>query len=147
MKSAYFFIIAVFSLFLIQCKTGRQTTNSAAGRTGSANAAASTVETPNSTLALVDYLRRVPGIQVTGSGNNVDIRIRNAVTLGQGESSPLYVIDNIPAGDNYSAVASMIDVNDIKSITVLKDVASTSEYGFQGAHGVILIRLKKGPEK
>jgi TonB-dependent SusC/RagA subfamily outer membrane receptor len=147
MKPAYFFIIAVLPLFLVQCTTGRQTTGTTAGKPGSTSTAASTVEPQNSTLTLIDYLRRVPGIQVTGSGNNADIRIRNAVTLSQGDASPLFVIDNIPVGNNYSQVASMVDVNDIKSITVLKDVASTSAYGLQGANGVIVIALKKGPGK
>ena len=41
-------------------------------------------------------------------------------------------------------ILSMINPNDIESITVLKDAASTSVYGNRGSNGVIVITTKKG---
>ena len=39
---------------------------------------------------------------------------------------------------------SAIDANNIASISVLKDAASTAQYGARGANGVILITTKSG---
>jgi TonB-dependent SusC/RagA subfamily outer membrane receptor len=100
------------------------------------------VYTPYPTLELIDYLKRVPGIQVITTGGSPQVRIRNGISI-VGEQEPLYVIDNIPVGNDYSAAESYVDVNDIRSISVLKDVSSTNRYGFQGANGVIIIHTKK----
>ncbi|HVK96959.1 MAG TPA: carboxypeptidase-like regulatory domain-containing protein, partial [Flavisolibacter sp.] len=65
------------------------------------------------------------------------IRIRGIGTLG--DSNPLIVIDGIPGGN-----MDILNPDDIESISVLKDAASSSIYGVRGANGVILITTKKG---
>ena len=84
----------------------------------------------------------MPGVTVTGAsgvpGNNGGtIRIRGIGTWG--DASPLVVIDGIPGGN-----INILNPNDIESISVLKDAASSSIYGVRGANGVILITTKKG---
>jgi len=103
-------------------------------------------------------LATTPGITfgqaggMPGAGSNVIVRGINSLS---GSSNPLYVIDGVPMGrgsDNSQILTfytsfdpmSLIDPNSIESITVLKDAASTSLYGAQGANGVILITTKKG---
>jgi TonB-dependent SusC/RagA subfamily outer membrane receptor len=100
------------------------------------------INTPYPTLELIDYLKRVPGIQVIMTGGSPQVRIRNGISI-LGEQEPLYVIDNVRIGNDYSAAEAYIDVNDIRSISVLKDVSSTNLYGFQGANGVIIIHTKR----
>ncbi|MEZ4848585.1 MAG: TonB-dependent receptor plug domain-containing protein [Bacteroidia bacterium] len=90
---------------------------------------------------LADYLRRVPGVSVRGTGDRVKVVIRDGIT-SSGTNEPLYVINNVPSGNSYSMVSSMVDVNDIKNISVLKDAASSSIYGYQAQHGVIIIETK-----
>jgi TonB-dependent SusC/RagA subfamily outer membrane receptor len=147
MKQNTLILIFFYWLILSACRVGQPTASP--GNTGgnSKTEAVSNIETPTNTLSLVDYLRREPGIQISGPKNDPIITIRNAVSGGQGETSPLFVIDNRPVGNSYPTVASMIDVNDIKSITILKDVSSTSFYGLQGANGVIIIHTKTGSDK
>lgn len=65
------------------------------------------------------------------------IRIRGIGTLG--DSNPLIVIDGIPGG-----TMDILNPDDIESISVLKDAASSSIYGVRGANGVILVTTKKG---
>ena len=55
-----------------------------------------------------------------------------------GKGNPYVLVDGIPMNMND------IDPNDIESISVLKDVASTSIYGARAAYGVILITTKRG---
>ncbi|UOG75275.1 TonB-dependent receptor [Hymenobacter tibetensis] len=98
---------------------------------------------------------RASGVNITtpnGVLNNAPvIRIRgvNSITLS---SSPLFVIDGIPAfTGNTSAVGSVpnnplsnVNPSDIESIEVLKDASATAIYGSRAAGGVILVTTKKG---
>lgn len=94
---------------------------------------------PNLTLA--DRLRRVSGVRVMGSGSNITVAIRGGQS-SSGGTDPLYVLDNTPIGNSYSQVNSMVDVSDIRNITVLKG-SEASDYGVRGNNGVIVITTKK----
>jgi TonB-linked SusC/RagA family outer membrane protein len=85
---------------------------------------------------------RVAGVQVTNAsgapGSDVRIRIRGANSV-LGNNDPLYVVDGFVGAD-----FSIVNPNDIESIQVLKDAASTAIYGSRGANGVVIITTKKG---
>ena len=59
----------------------------------------------------------------------------------QAKTSPLFVMDGVPVSSN---VMTNLNANDIESITVLKDAASTSIYGARAANGVVYITTKRG---
>ncbi|MCD8136902.1 MAG: TonB-dependent receptor [Parabacteroides gordonii] len=90
--------------------------------------------TPTTAGALVG---KTPGIlarQADGRpGASATIQIRNMGT-------PLYVIDGIQCEEGQF---NNIDVNDIESITILKD-ASAAIYGLRAANGVVLVTTKSG---
>lgn len=84
----------------------------------------------------------VPGLAVTQSsgmaGNNAaSLIIRGLGTVNN--ASPLVVVDGMPDID-----INRVNVNDIESISVLKDATSASVYGSRAANGVILITTKSG---
>lgn len=85
----------------------------------------------------------VPGVQVTSSsgqpGTTADIRIRGIGSINA-SSAPLYVVD----GNPFSGDINSINVNDIESVSVLKDAASSALYGSRGANGVIIITTRSG---
>lgn len=64
------------------------------------------------------------------------IAIRGVSTLQN--ASPLVIVDGMEQS------LSDIDPNQIKSLTVLKDAASTAMYGSRGANGVIIIETERG---
>ena len=104
---------------------------------------ANSVETgQNNNLQLVDYLRRVPGLQIDQRGSDVSVMIRGANSM-TGSNSPLYVVNNSPIGNNYSEAVSAVDVNDIKTVNVIKGAEGQQMYGMRGANGVIQILTKK----
>jgi TonB-dependent SusC/RagA subfamily outer membrane receptor len=76
---------------------------------------------------------KCPGVQV--NGNRVVIR---GIGTNTDRTDPLFVVDGVVVTD-----ISAIDPLNVDSIEVLKDAASSSIYGTQGANGVILITLKK----
>ncbi len=94
---------------------------------------------------------KIAGVSVTSNGGSPGsgsvIRIRGIGSL-TASNDPLIVVDGLPlsgnAIDGVSNPLSLINPNDIASITVLKDAASAAIYGSRASNGVILITTKKG---
>jgi len=111
--------------------------------TGSVSAI-STREFAEQPISRVDQVLqgRAAGVQVTQAGGapggDVRVRIRGANSV-LGNNDPLYVVDGFVGAD-----FNTVNPNDIESIQVLKDAASTSIYGSRGANGVVIITTKKG---
>ncbi|RIV21438.1 TonB-dependent receptor [Fibrisoma montanum] len=84
-----------------------------------------------------------PGIQTTAGsgqpGTAPAIRIRGFGSISSG-NDPLYVVDGVP----YTANIANLNPQDIESITVLKDAASTALYGSRAANGVVVVTTKRG---
>lgn len=74
-------------------------------------------------------------------GSDPLIKIRGQIGSFQGGSSPLILLDNVEIPS-----IQVINPNDIASITILKDAASSSIYGAKAAFGVVLITSKQGSE-
>ena len=110
-------------------------------------------------ISATDALQgRVTGLDIIsasgdpGSGSQLVIRGLSSM----GNNKPLIVIDGIPqmrvASDFDLSSADQEDISnlinialqDIKSIEILKDAASTAIYGSRGADGVLLIETHKG---
>ena len=89
----------------------------------------------------------VAGLQTSAidgqPGLDMGIRIRGIGTASANNSNALIIIDGAPAQDGTNVLSSLNN-NDIESITVLKDAASTALYGSRGANGVILVTTKSG---
>lgn len=72
-------------------------------------------------------------------GSDAVMKIRGQIGSLQGGSQPLILVDNVEVPS-----LQMLNPEDIESISVLKDAASSSIYGSKAAFGVILISTKKG---
>ena len=83
------------------------------------------------------------GVQIISSsgqpGSSPGIVIRGVGTLN-GSTRPLYVLDGV----QFEGDLTSLNQDDIESITVLKDAASTSLYGSRAANGVVIITTKGG---
>lgn len=86
---------------------------------------------------------RLAGVQInqtTGKpGQGMAVRIRGQFSISAG-SDPLYVVD----GNVITGSIGAINPDEIETISVLKDAASTSLYGSRAANGVVLITTKRG---
>ncbi|HWK56803.1 MAG TPA: TonB-dependent receptor [Parapedobacter sp.] len=86
---------------------------------------------------------RLTGLSATQSGGGMPgsddptIYLRGAATMNS--SSPLIIIDGVPR-DNIRT----LDINEVESVSVLKDASATAVYGVRGANGVIIITTKRG---
>lgn len=73
--------------------------------------------------------------QTTGKpGQGMSVKIRGQVSILAG-SDPLYVVDGFAITGDISS----INPDEIETVSVLKDAASTSLYGSRAANGVVLI--------
>ena len=95
---------------------------------------------------------KVAGVQIVNSGGSVTggstIRIRGGASLNA-SNDPLIVLDGVPmeVGGSVSGSGnflSLINPNDIETMTILKDASSTAIYGSRASNGVIIITTKKG---
>ncbi len=86
----------------------------------------------------------VPGLAVQQSTGQAGRSGAALIIRGLGtvnNSGPLIVVDGMPDVD-----INRIDMNDVASISVLKDAASASVYGSRAANGVVLITTKNGSQ-
>jgi TonB-linked SusC/RagA family outer membrane protein len=104
----------------------------------------------------------IVGKSSAGAGGSVKVTIRGNSSATNNQ--PLYVVDGIPLLNSSSSQAnsafgdtaggnrdggdaiSMINPDDIESMTVLKGASAAALYGSQGANGVILVTTKRGKE-
>jgi len=106
---------------------------------------------------------KVTGVNISATGGNlggsVKIIVRGVTSLG-GRNNPLWIVDGVPINDeqtvssntgsriqgnrDFANGASVINPDDIESMTVLKGAAASALYGSRAAAGVIVVTTKKG---
>lgn len=135
MKSTFFLTVFLLSLLCVGCSsTGESVSHSDQDN--------NVVSNQNDYYRyLADYLRKVSGVNVSGSGENAYVTIRGVSSFQSG-NTPLYVIDGQAVGNSYSQANSMVNPRDIDYVRVLKG-PDAAIYGVRGANGVIEIVTKK----
>ncbi len=95
---------------------------------------------------------KVSGVQIMSNSGSPTagstIRVRGGASLNA-SNDPLIVLDGVPLeqggiSGNDDNFLSLINPNDIESMTILKDASSTAIYGSRASNGVIIITTKKG---
>jgi TonB-linked SusC/RagA family outer membrane protein len=86
---------------------------------------------------------KVAGVTITrnanGPGGDAKVLIRGNRSI-TGNNQPLYVIDGVPL----SGSVSMLNSDDVESMTILKGPSAAALYGSQGQNGAIVITTKRG---
>jgi len=110
-----------------------------------------TKDTRETSLSLVDLIRRFAGVTVTGSVPNFVVKVRRGGT-------PLWVLNGVPlskggaqgTGLENSLVSAPVpfliatmDISNVERIELLKGPASAI-WGMRGANGVFLVYTKRG---
>jgi len=131
----------VAALLLVACSSnqssGARPSSSPRG-SGTVITAADIEREPGMPLEQI-LLARVAGLTIVRNDDG-----QRVISLRGARTEMLVVLNGVPLSPNASGNLNAINRNDIESITVLQDAASTSFYGSRGANGVILIRTKQG---
>lgn len=72
-----------------------------------------------------------------------DFFIRGASSLNDAGNQPLIIVDDVQYSFDQ---LSQINVNEIESISILKDASTTAIYGIKGANGVLVVKTRRGKE-
>ena len=97
---------------------------------------------PSLANALAGRIAGLTSMQRVGGQPGVDdatMYLRGASTTNG--TNPLILIDGVPR-DNIRT----LDINEVESISVLKDASATAVFGVRGANGVLIITTKRGSE-
>ena len=121
---------------LFNTRDARLTTSSISAISGSAIS-----DNSVSTLGNILY-GKVPGLfvqQTSGEpGNDAPTFLIRGKHTFSGTNAPLVLVDGFPRDMN------TLTVDEVESISVLKDAAATALYGMDGANGIILVTTKRG---
>ena len=123
---------------------GKKTRITNTGAVSSVSAAdIRTVPTANVQNALTGKLPGFFSQQSSGQpGKDAsDFFIRGVSSLNPAGNQPLIIVDDIEY--SYDQL-QQINVNEIESISVLKDASSTAIYGIKGANGVLVVTTRRG---
>lgn len=135
--------LTIIAIILAACSQSAHQNQTSSQSTPIANA--NSITPTNPSLSLADYLKRVPGVQVSqngASGGGIAVLVRGNNTLG-GQREPLFIINGVNVGFGYENAEPLVAVSDIASVQVLKAGQETANYGMQGSNGVIIIKTKK----
>lgn len=72
-----------------------------------------------------------------------DFFIRGVSSLNSDGNKPLIIVDDVEY--DYDQL-SQINVNEIESISILKDASTTAIYGIKGANGVLVVKTRRGTD-
>ncbi|MBR5043488.1 MAG: TonB-dependent receptor [Bacteroidales bacterium] len=92
------------------------------------------------TNVLAGQMPGVSTVQESGQPGEdyAKIYIRGVGSLNESASTPLILVDGVERPIN------TVDPNEIESLSILKDAASTAVFGVRGANGVIIVTTKRG---
>jgi TonB-linked SusC/RagA family outer membrane protein len=99
---------------------------------------------------------RTSGVRVNAGnaklGQGIQVRIRGSASISA-DNQPLYIVDGMPVtSQSLSSVGgagatnpmASLDMDNIESISVLKDASATAIYGSRASNGVVIITTKDG---
>ena len=128
-------ILTIGLFFAVACGSS-ENTSSETIRYGS------TVDVDNPDIPLEQYIGRLSGVSVYGSGSSARVEVRGADSI-QLDSRPLFIIDGIRIGRDYSQVQSMVNMVNVESVQVMRPSRATQLYGTDGGFGAIIINMKR----
>ena len=89
-------------------------------------------------LNLLDRLRSLPGLRISGVGRNAQVYLRGITSINNYREVIFYVNGNRVG--NFSSAFQVVLPENITSIKLLKSASELSIYGAEGRDGVILIK-------
>ena len=95
-------------------------------------------KTKTTSLSLLDRLRSLPGLRISGFGRNAQVYLRGQTSINNYREVLFYVNGN--RGGYFSSAYEYVLPENKKSINRLKSASELSMYGGDGRDGVVLIK-------
>ena len=131
MKFIYnIFIILILSVFLFSCDVNKSPSSSQ-----------NVSKTQKTTLGLLDRLRSLPGLKISGfDERNAEVYLRGQTSVNFYKEVVFYI--NGTRVGNYNSAYQAVLPENIDSIKLLKSASELNIYGSDGRDGVVLIKTK-----
>lgn len=138
MKISVFVYLIGLSILLVTCGPSAEVNrnNDDRGRF------AQQVNAEMSGVTLDQYLKRLHGVRVVGEGRTAVIQVRGVASFTL-STEPLFVVDGVRMGNEFSKIFDMVNVADVRSVEVLTSNRATLMYGNEGFAGAILINKRE----
>ncbi|TVQ01041.1 MAG: hypothetical protein EA359_14705 [Balneolaceae bacterium] len=134
--TSLFLISSVFALW--SCATTSSTSSE-----NRPNRSSSQVIVDNPNLGLDVYINRLNGVRVQGTGQNATVIVRGASsTTIMSDPRPIFIVDGVNMGRDFSRIYRAVDMNKVNSIGVIQSSRATILYGHEGSNGAIEIRTE-----
>ena len=125
-----FIYIIPFFLFLLSCEVNKSPSSSQ-----------NVSQTQKTTLGLLDRLRSLPGLKISGfDERNAEVYLRGQTSVNFYKEVVFYI--NGARVGNYNSAYQAVLPENIDSIKLLKSASELSIYGSDGRDGVVLIKTK-----
>ena len=125
-----FIYIIPFFLLLLSCEVNKSPSSSQ-----------SVSQTQKTTLGLLDRLRSIPGLKISGfDKRNAEVYLRGQTSVNFYKEVVFYI--NGSRVGNYNSAYQAVLPENIDSIKLLKSASELSIYGSDGRDGVVLIKTK-----
>lgn len=125
-----FIYIIPFFLFLLSCDVNKSPSSSQ-----------NVSQTQKTTLGLLDRLRSIPGLKISGfDERNAEVYLRGQTSVNFYKEVVFYI--NGARVGNYNSAYQAVLPENIDSIKLLKSASELSIYGSDGRDGVVLIKTK-----
>ena len=125
-----FIYIIPFFLLLLSCEVNKSPSSSQ-----------NVSQTQKTTLGLLDRLRSIPGLKISGfDERNAEVYLRGQTSVNFYKEVVFYI--NGSRVGNYNSAYQAVLPENIDSIKLLKSASELSIYGSDGRDGVVLIKTK-----
>ncbi len=125
-----FIYIIPFFLFLFSCDVNKSPSSSQ-----------NVSKTQKTTLGLLDRLRSLPGLKISGfDERNAEVYLRGQTSVNFYKEVVFYI--NGTRVGNYNSAYQAVLPENIDSIKLLKSASELNIYGSDGRDGVVLIKTK-----
>ncbi len=136
MKKLIPFLVLILSVVVYGCAA-----SGTSSERGSRGGSEITVDNPN--VSLAEYIGRLNGVRVTGSGASARIIVRGADSSTiLSDPRPLFIVDGVNVGRDFSRVYSSVNVSSVNSVRVIHSSRATILHGHEGSNGVIEIKIE-----
>lgn len=126
-------LILAFAIY--GCAGSGATTGEGSTRSGSEVL----IDDPNTSFD--SYIRKLSGVRVTGAGSSARVIVRGSdSSTFQTDPRPLFVLDGVRIGRDFSKVYRMVSTHNVSSLKLIKSNKASIYYGHDGRNGVIEIK-------
>ncbi|MDX1592415.1 MAG: TonB-dependent receptor plug domain-containing protein [Balneolaceae bacterium] len=141
MRQVFLYILPFFFiLFITGCKTMEPGMNNE-NQEETVETTQQDDQTVDPSISLLKQIQRLPGVYVENRSGLVNVYLKREFSFNS-DTRVLFVVNDVPIGHEFSDIDSLVNVEDIKNIRVLRSMEASQIYGIRASFGAIAVETK-----